>query len=304
VLIVSRTFRRAAAVCVAVCATLFAGVRAEAQSNAAPPRGRVELWGAATGVVPGSAGTLVSSYSPPLLLDGEFTSHAGQTLIVDTASAIGVMGGVNVFVRPTVGFQLIVDRSVSDVKGTNAPYVSSLQYVSRQPPDNQPQSVDVNRTTRWPDTSGSLERITIAFNAIARIGRPEGVNLTMSAGPSYLRVSGTIESLAFTAFHLGGHSVLFEDDHRLALALGPAHGVGFDVGGEVNAPVAARAGVVFGFRYTGGSLDGRVAPTTVLNSDEVTFEQPLDAIAARLALAPMRISVRNARVFVGFKITS
>ena len=73
------------------------------------------------------------------------------------------------------------------------------------------------------------------------------------------------------------------------MALEPAHGLGFDLGGELNAPIATRAAIVLGFRYFGGSLDARVAPKTVLNADEVTFMQPLDDIAARLVLAPMRI---------------
>jgi hypothetical protein len=301
-LIACRSIGNALTSSLVACVVLGGAARAEAQANTAPAHRRVELWGGVTGVLPGSAGTLVSSYSPPLLLDGDFASHAGQTLNADTGFALGVMGGLNVFPWPHVGVQLFVDRSRCDLRGINPPYVFALQYVSRQPPDDRPQSVDINRTTAWPDTSGSLEQIAIAFNAIVRIGRPDGINITMFGGPSYRRLAGTIEPLAFTAFHLGGHSVLFEDDHRLALALEPAHGVGFDVGGEVNAPVAARAAVLLGFRYFGGSLDGRVAPTAVLNADEVTFTQPLDDIAARLALAPIRLSVRSARVFVGLKV--
>ncbi len=245
----------------------------------------------------------MSAYSPPLLLDGDFTSHAGQTLNADNGFALGVIGGLNVFPWPNVGFQLLVERSTCDLTGANAPYVFALQYVSRQPPDDRPQVVDVNRTTPWPDTSGSLEQIAVAFNAVVRIGRPEGVNLTISGGPSYRRLAGTIEPLAFTAFHLGGHSVLFEDDYRLALALQPTHSIGFDVGGELNAPIATRAAIVLGFRYFRGGLDARVAPKAVLNADEVTFMQPLDDIAARLAVAPMRISGRSARVLVGLKVT-
>jgi hypothetical protein len=230
-------------------------------------------------------------------------SHAGQTLQADAGFALGLMGGLNVFPRSSVGFQLLVERSTCDLAGANAPYVFALQYVSRQPPDDRPQVVDVNRTMTWPDTSGSLERLAIAFNAVVRIGRPERINLTLSGGPTFHRVAGRIEPLAFTAFHLGGHSVLFVEDDRLALALEPAHGLGFDLGGELNAPIATRAAIVLGFRYFDGSLDARVAPKAVLNADEVTFMQPLDDIAARLAVAPMRISERSARVLVGLKVT-
>jgi hypothetical protein len=301
-LIASRSIGHGLTWSLVACAVLCGAARAEAQAGAVPVHRRVELWGGVTGVVPGSAGTLVSSYSPPLLLDGDFTSHAEQTLKADTGAALGVTGGLNVFPWPNLGVQLLVDRSRCDLQGTNTPYAFALQYVSRQPPDDRPQLVDINRTTAWPDTSGSLEQLAIAFNAVVRIGRPEGVNVTISGGPSFRRLAGTVEPLAFTAFHLGGHSVLFEDDHRLALALQPAYGVGFDVGGDVNAPVAAHAAIVLGFRYFGGRLDARVAPAAVVNADEVTFMQPLDDITARLALAPMRISVRSAQVFVGFKV--
>ena len=278
-------------------------IRAEAQANSPLEVRRVEWWGGVTGVLSGTAGTLVSSYSPPLLLDGDFTSHAGQTLQADAGFALGVMGGINVFPWSRVGFQLLVDRSTCDLAGANAPYVFALQYVSRQPPDDRPQIVDVNRTMAWPETSGSLTRLAIAFNAVVRIGRPERVNLTLSGGPSYHRVTGDIEPLAFTAFHLGGHSVLFEDDHRLALALEPAQGLGFDLGGEVNAPFATHAALIVGIRFFGGSLEGHVAPTAVVNADEVILMQPLDDIAARLALTPIRLSARSVRVFVGLKVS-
>jgi hypothetical protein len=301
-LIAFRSIRQVLACGLVAAATCGVAARAEAQANGPPHVRRVEWWGGATGVLLGPAGTLVSAYSPPLLLDGDFTSHAGQTLRADAGFALGVMGGLNVFPWSRVGFQLLVDRSTCDLKGANAPYVFALQYVSRQPPDDRPQIVDINRTTAWPDTSGSLARLAIAFNTIVRIGRPERVNVTLSGGPSYYRVTGSIEPLAFTAFHLGGHSVLFEDDHRLALALEPTHGLGFDLGGEVNAPFATHVALVLGIRFFGGSLDGDVVPTVVLNADEVTFMQPLDKIAGSLALAPMRLSVRSARVVVGLKV--
>ena len=91
---------------------------------------------------------------------------------------------------PVLGFQLLVERSTCDLTGANAPYVFALQYVSRQPPDDRPQVVDVNRTMTWPDTLGSLERLAIAFNAVVRIGRPERINLTLSGGPTFHRVAG------------------------------------------------------------------------------------------------------------------
>lgn len=287
-----------------VLGVLGAANTASAQDNASPKTQRVELWGAITGVIAGPAGSLISSYSPPLLFDGDFTSHGGQTLEVDAGFAFGLTGGLNVFPSKRVGFQVLFDRASSDVSATNTPYAYALQYVSHNPVNNDPQTVNVSQSIAWPDTSGSLTQVAVAFNAAVRIGRPDRLSATISGGPAFYHLSGTVQPLGFTTFHLGGHSVLFQDDYRLALELEPANTVGFDAGVEIDMPLSRHAAIIAGYRYFGGpDAEPRANPTKVLNADEITFEQPIADIASRLALPPMKISVSRSRLFVGVKFT-
>ncbi|MEQ1898871.1 MAG: hypothetical protein ABL971_15975 [Vicinamibacterales bacterium] len=281
---------------------LAAANDAVAQGADAPQTPRVEIWGAVTGLMTGPVGSLTTSYSPPLLFDGDFTSRGGQTLTADTGAAAGLTGGVDVFVTSRAGFQIMFDRASFDVTGTNRPYTMALEYESRQPPDNVPRMVTVNRSIAWPDTSGSLTQMTLAFNAVVRVGRPDRLSATLSGGPAYYRLSGDVQPLGFTTFRLGGHSVLFEDDHRLALALESTHAFGFDVGGEISLAAGRHTAIIAGYRYFGGSdADVTVSPTTILNTDELAFEQSIADLTSRLGLAPMRISVSGSRVFVGVR---
>lgn len=277
---------------------------AVAQGDAVPLAARVEVWGAVTGVMTGPAGSLVTSYSPPLLFDGDFTSRGGQTLKAETGAAVGFTGGVDVFPTRRVGVQILFDRASFDVSGTNTAYTVALQYVSRQPPDNAPRNETVNQSIAWPDTSGSLTQMAVAFNGIVRVGRSGRLSATISGGPAFYRLSGDVQPLGFTTFRLGGHSVLFQDSPRLALSLEPAHGFGFDAGGEVSVALGRHSAIIAGYRYFGGpGADVTTSPTSVLNADEVIFEQSIADITTRLGLIPMRMSVSSSRVFVGARFT-
>jgi hypothetical protein len=276
---------------------------AAAQAHSAPQPPRVEVWGAVTGVLAGPAGALITSYSPPLLFDGDFTSLGGQALAVDTRFAVGMTGGINVFPSAHVGLQVLLDRASFDVGGTNGAYATALQYVSRQPPNDATQIVNTGGSIAWPDTSGSLTEFAIGLNAVVRMGRPERLSVTVSGGPSYYRISGSVQPLGYTTFHLGGHSVLFEDAYRLAVSLTPAHALGFNTGIEFNEAVGRHAAIVVGYRYFGGpQVDVAVHPTAILNPDEVSFPQSITDVASRLGPTPMRISVSGSRVLVGFKV--
>jgi len=265
-----------------------------------PPR--AEVWVAVTGVTTGPAGSLVTSYSPPLLFDGDFTSRGGQTLSAETGAAVGLTGGVNVFPTRRVGIQMLFDRVSFGVSGTNTSYTVALQYVSRPPPDNVPQIVHVDQSVAWPDTSGSLTQMALAFNAVVRIGRADRLSATVSGGPAFYRLSGELQPLGFTTFRLGGHSVLFQDSSRLALSLEPAHALGFDIGGEISLAAGRHTSFIAGYRYFGGpEADVAVSPATVLNSDEVIFEQSMADISSRLGPTPLRMSVSSPRVFFGVR---
>jgi hypothetical protein len=220
------------------------------------------------------AGDLVSAFSPPLLFGTDFTSQGGQTLVMDAGGGMGFQGGVNVFVSPNVGLQVLVDRASADLSGANDPYSVALTYVSR-PPNSPPVVVSTTQFVPWPGTSGSVVQTSAALNGVVRAGRTNQVNATMSGGLALVRLSGTVAPVGFTAFRLGGHSVLFSDEYRVATTLGPLTSIGFDVGAELNVPLGRVAAVLVGYRYFATpSVDVTVTPAAIANADQVVNEMP------------------------------
>jgi hypothetical protein len=267
--------------------------------------GVFEIWGGIAAIPHGPTGTLVSSYTPPLLLDGDFVSSGAQTLTIDSQAAPGAIGGVNLFPAPHVGIQILIDRASTQTTGTNGPYAFALQYTSRQPPNDLPQTVRLNQSVAWPATSGSITQLTIGVNFVARIGDPDRVSLSLSGGPTVSRLSGRVEPMAYTTFHLGGRSVLFEDDYRLAMAIQPAYAGGFNAGGDVSVSVGHHLAVVAGYRFLGGAdVDAGAKPASILNPTEVSLAQSLDEVASGLGSPKGRLSQSSARLFVGLKVGS
>ena len=274
----------------------------DAQSRSEAGAARFDAWASLSLIPGGPTGELVTSYSPPLLFDGAFTSHAGQTLTVDMGAGVGVAAGFSVFFVPHGGVQVIVERQSSDATGTNSPYEYTLNYVSRPPPDNLPQSVTVSNAVAWPDTTGSLTLTTIAVNAVARIGRSDRIHGTISGGPAFHRLGGVLQSVAFTTFRLGGHSVLFHDDFRLAMTADSKQEIGFNVGGDLDVVVARHAAIVIGYRLYGGpDADVTFRPTVVLDPNAAGVQQSLDDIKTSLSQAPMRLPMTSSRFTIGFK---
>jgi hypothetical protein len=292
---------RAAAVCCVWVFSIGSGIASAQQEFAAAPP-RVEVWGSVSGVVAGPSAEMVSRYSPPLLFDGDFNSRGGQTLAADARAAVGVSGGINLFPAKRFGLQVLVERATCEASAANAPYTIALQYVSRPPPSGDPQIITLNQSIAWPDTSGSLTEWTVAFNAVARIRPSDRVSVIISAGPAYARVTGEVQPLAFTTFQLGGHSVLFQNNYRLAASVGPAHVLGFDAGAEVNVALGAHAAIIAGYRYLGSRhIDVVVRPTRILNAGELTVTQSIADIATRLGPVPTQLAISGSRVFVGLK---
>lgn len=275
---------------------------ATAQSAPPAPWPHLEFWGALTAIPAEQFANLVSSYSPPLLLDGDFTSRANQTVTLDGGWHTGFEGGTNVFLVPHAGIQVTFDWDSSALSGVNTPYDVALLYTSRPPPDNLPQLVSIHETTAWPDTTGTLTRSAVNTNGVVRLGRPERVSATLSGGLSFYRLSGDVQPVAYTTFRLGGHSVLFSDDYRLAAAFEPTHAVGFNLGGDINIALAGGLALTAGYRYLGGpAIDVPVHVASVLNPDEIFFAQTTEEIGRQLALRPVPISVASSRFIVGLK---
>jgi hypothetical protein len=261
-----------------------------------------EVWAAVSGVVTAPSGMFTSSYSPPLLLDGSFSSQGEQVVTFSGNHRIGFNGGINYFVTP-VGIQLLADWMSVRLGGANQPYEYSLLYNSQLPPNGVLVPVKIAQTVPWPDSSGTLSSIALAFNGVIRLGRPDHINATLSGGPAVQRITGTIQPVAYTQFHLGGHSVLFQDNYELALSLEPTIVWGFDAGGDMNVPLGRHAAVVIGYRhFVTRHSDVDVAVSSVLNPDQIVFSQPLTDIATRLAPMPTRIDLSSSRLIIGIKL--
>jgi len=278
--------------------------RAAAQTSSGGPAIRIEWWVAVGGSAGGPAGTLQSSYSPPLLFDGDFTSAASQTMQAKAAgSRVGFTAGMNVFPAEHVGLQVLFDRASYNLSGTNGPYAVNLQYVSRLPPNNEPQPVDVHQSMPWPDSSGSLTQTAFVLNAVVRVKPSDRIVIEISGGPAIYRFTGDLQPIAYTGFHLGGHSVLFEDTSRVAGTFEPAHALGFNAGANLDVAIGRHAAITFGYRYFGGSdVEITVKPATILNPEEIGLEQSIADIASRLSLGPLRTTPGSSRFIAGFKI--
>jgi hypothetical protein len=73
---------------VAVAALVFVAVSVSAQDRT-PDHQTTEVWAAVSGVVTTLSGIFTSSYSPPLLLDGSFSSHGEQVMTFSGNHRIG-----------------------------------------------------------------------------------------------------------------------------------------------------------------------------------------------------------------------
>jgi hypothetical protein len=275
-----------------------------AQTNAAVEAPRFEVWGAMSAALTGPSGEWVSSYSPPLLLDGAYTSHGAQTVTFGADSAVGFEAGANLFLSPHAGIQFLFHRDTPDISGVNTPYDTALQYTSRPPPDNLPIPVNIHQSTPWPDTTGSLTRTDASVNGVVRMGSGK-VSATLSGGLTFERVGGTLQPLAFTTYRLGGHSVLFEDDFLLAASLDPTSAVGFNAGGDVSFSIHRGVALMVGYRYRGTpAIDMPVRVTKVINADQIVFEQTLAEISQQLAPRPARVDLSGSRIVIGLKLMS
>jgi hypothetical protein len=188
----------------------------------------------------------------------------------------------------------------------NGAYDLHLVYTSRQPPDYVPREFDHDQSAEWPDTVGTLKRLTAGLGVVARFRRG-GFGGAISGGLAYNHISGDGESLAYSTFRLGGHSVLFPDEPHLSFALEGTGAIGFQLAAQAEVALGKRqrAALVFGARYTGGGeLEVPVLLQRVVNADSVIFVDTLPEIQAGLHPGPARISPKSFRLALGIQFRS
>jgi hypothetical protein len=295
-------FPQAATLAVVFLVTGIAPCAAGQPANEAP---RIEVWGSLSTAFAGSPGTLTSSYSPPAPGLSVVSNTAAQTLTIDGNTSLGFQGGVNVFLVPHAGLQIIVDRISTSVSGRNTPYDTALVYLQSVTPQSPPITHTVENSVPWPDTTGSLTQWTTALNGVARVGPHGRVSATLSGGLSYYRLSGTVQPLAYTVYGVEPHigrDIVFSELWHLGLALDPTNALGVNAGGDVNIAVRKHGAVMIGYRYLGGaSLELPTRVETISYTAQVP-PRGMTPVASGLLTPPVKgVSPSGSRFVVGLK---
>lgn len=247
-------------------------------------------------------GSYRTSYSPPFRF-GPHAGTAGQTLTVTARRAPGFTGWFNWFPSGgRLGVQGLVNYFAADLEGSNGPYEVLLRYTALYPPDYLPRESVYRRSLAWRDTTGNLRNLALAANVVARLGDGP-VSLRLSGGPTVLRTSGDGTGLGYTEFWLGGHSVLFLQQYRLAFAFEPQTGLGLDAGAALDIAVSEHVGVVVDGRYFWGPTQrAAVTLSEIINLDELISSESLAAIAQQMELPEMELDPSFLRLAGGLAI--
>jgi hypothetical protein len=266
---------------------------------------RIAVWGGAAVAAPSSGGSLTSAYSPVLELASGYTSHAEQTLNVDRGTGAGAEIGVDLFLTRTVGIQAALARSRANLSGSaNSEYRTSLRYVAMQPPDYIPREYTAENAQAWPDTTGSVSSSTLLVGGVVRLGSAGSrIGGTLAAGVSATRVSARVESLAYSSYRLGGHSVLFGSQHRVVIGTAGSDAVLRPyLAGQVGLRVNGRLSAVAGLRVEiGGAAAVNVRPDSLVDPNEGIFVPSLADVQSVLALQPIQLPMPRCQIVVGLR---
>ena len=267
------------------------------------PLPRVEVFGGFTVAVPRLETTLTTSYSPALRFFQTKASTAGQTLQMAGENGAGVEFGAAFFFTEAVGIQVLYGADSFDVGGSNEPYTAHLEYDSRQPPNYTPIPVVIDHEQPWPDTFGELRQRHFSVNLAGRGRLGPRVTAQLSGGLSYFRMEGLVAPVAFSVYHLGGHSVLFPEHYELEVALEPGTAFGLNVGGTLDVELARGVALTADFRYfKGGTITAPVAVEQILNRDEIGLLDEIETIQEELHPPAVELKPTRVRLFGGLKV--
>lgn len=279
---------------------LFAMVAVCASPVAAQSHTEVMVGG---GVAWASDGRLASSFQPILENAVATGGSGGQALSLDPRPGGAVVAAIRRFFTPHWGIEARLHRANHDVTGDNPPYGVELDYVAmiQGPTGATPTPTRYAVSTGWPETRGELDRLVLSASVVGRVRRGR-VALTGSGGAAWQRADGHAESLGYTAFTLGGRSVLFVSDYRVSAQLDGRWKVGVQGAGEVGIDLNGNVAVVVGVQVANGgdlSLPARVRD--VLGAMPAATET-LDRIRSNLSVGPARVPFATGTVYVGVSV--
>ncbi len=233
-------------------------------------------------------GAFASSYAPPFPFV-EHTALATQELVAQRDSAPAMWASLTWFSGAHLGLEGRVDYRRTGLHGANGPYVVSLTYIARQPPDFIARQYSYDSTTDWPDTSGHVGQLNATAALVFRVGAPKGPTLRLLAGGGLTSVQGRFEPVGYSTFSLGGHSVLVADEHRLSMRVGSATTIGLATGAEFHVPVGGHAALVLGWRiFVPRQMELAVTADGLAASDQGINPLQFDDVQRTLAPSPIQ----------------
>jgi hypothetical protein len=235
---------------------LAIGVFCASAASAAPTD--VEIFGGLGFFRPALDTTYDASYVPSevtginqLFVTPDPRSEARQFLALQGKTTPGLGFGVNVYPHRVLGFQFLLDRASVDVVGENGPHEVDLVWDSINFPSSDPVVREASFSLDASDTEGRLDELALSFNLTARFGPPGAVSGSVSSGLTYFRFDGEAEGLGALAGWLGGHAVLFTELYEMSYSTSTTDALGFNVGGNVDFALGARAAIFADGRFCG-----------------------------------------------------
>ncbi len=261
-----------------------------------------EYWFGPSAVSSGFDGTVATDY--PATLDvGTAEGRASQRLTVNAPRHLGVGAGIGLFPARQVGVQFLLDYVTRELTGASSPYAVSLNYIAMLPPDDVPRQVHAGETIAWPAPTGSATQLTLSANGAWRYDAGRRLSVTISGGLTAFRSKGSGESLAYTRFWLGGHSVLSSSALATAFKFGPVTSIGFNLGGNLGINLAGPLDLIVDVRaFRDGDIRPEIELTRFVDRSEPAGELAVDALAERMAPIRASFDPSFARVFLGVRV--
>lgn len=257
--------------------------------SSAPAQAQTIEVASGSGLASGSSsGTFDSRYAPSFPFV-EHTGLAAQRLVVQRDGAPLMWASLTWFPGAHVGLESRVDYRRTGLHGANGPYTVSLTYSARQPPDFVARQYSYDSSADWPATAGHAGQLTATAAMVLRVGPPTRTTLRLMAGGGLTSLRGRFEPVGYSTFSLGGHSVLFPDEHRLSMRLGSATTIGFTTGAELHVPMGGHAAAVVGWRlFIPRQMQLAVTADGLAASDQGINLLQWDDVQRTLAPSPIR----------------
>ncbi len=283
---------------------LLSATTAAGQSLPAEPA-RVVVWVGPVISSPSAGGTLTTDYAPVLEAASGYTSRATQTLNIDRGRGAGVEAGAEIFFGRALGIEAAVVHSHATVSGSdNSVYQTSLRYIGMQPPDYIPREYTAGGPQGWPDTTGSVSTTSVLLGGVVRLDSGRGrVGGTVGAGVSLTKVNARVESVGYTSYRLGGHSVLFDFQHRFVAGTSGSDAIVRPyVSGQIDLRLNSRLSIVTGLRVViGSTADVAAHAADLVEPDESVTATDLAVMQNVLTMGPMTLPTTRWHLTVGVR---